>query len=349
MDIHKLIIPVSIFLGSIIIGWILEKLIIPLLARIASKTSFKFDDIIIGAFRKIIVLLISVLGLRIALRYIVFYAQHEHITNKFILAMAQHENIINKIVLGAIILLITIVVMRICVGFVDIYMKSIIPASSLFQTLTKLIILIIGLLIILQSVGVSITPILTTLGIGGLAVALALQDTLSNIFSGLHILGIRQIKIGDYIKLDEGYEGHVVDIGWRNTTIKLLSNNMVIIPNSKLVSTIVTNYYMPDREFSIPVKVGVSYDSNLEKVEKVTIEEAQKVMKEIKGGVPEFIPSIRYNSFSESSIDFNVILRGKEYGDQYLIIHEFIKRLNKRYIQEGIVIPFPIRTVYMQK
>jgi len=139
-----------------------------------------------------------------------------------------------------------------------------------------------------------------------------------------------------------------VDITWRNTVIRQLPNNLIIIPNRKLSEAIVTNFNMPEKELAVLIQVGVSYDSDLEKVEKVTIEVAKEVMKEVQGGVPKFEPFIRYHTFDDFSINFTVILRAKEFVDQYLIKHEFVKRLKKRYDEEGIVIPFPIRTVYLK-
>jgi small-conductance mechanosensitive channel len=207
------------------------------------------------------------------------------------------------------------------------------------------VVFIVGLLVILNTLGISITPILATLGIGGLAVALALQDTFSNIFSGFYIVISKQIRTGDYIKLDSGEEGYVIDINWRTTKIRMLSNNMVLVPNEKLTKVIVTNYYLPDKELAVLIDVGVHYKSDLKVVEKVTCEVAGEVMKMVQGGVVDFEPFIRYHTFSDSSIKFTVILRGKEFVDQYLIKHEFIKRLHERYRKEGINIPYPIRAV----
>ena len=202
---------------------------------------------------------------------------------------------------------------------------------------------------ILNTLNINITPFITSLGIAGLAVGLALQDTLSNFFAGLYILISKKIKPGDYISLDSGIEGYVEDITWRNTTIRQLPNNIVIVPNSKLASSIITNYYLPEKELAVLVQVGVSYNSDLEKVEKVTIEVAKEVMKEVPGGVPNFEPFIRYHTFGDFSINFTVILRAQTYVDRYLVTHEFVKRLHKRYKEEGIEIPFPIRTVYLRQ
>jgi small-conductance mechanosensitive channel len=203
----------------------------------------------------------------------------------------------------------------------------------------------IGLLIVLNALGISITPILATLGVGGLAVALALQDTLANLFAGFHIIVSKQVRIGDYVKLESGQEGYVTDINWRTTKIQMLANNVVLVPNDKLAKVIVTNYYLPEKNMSVLVQVGVHYGSDLGKVEEITCDVARRVLREITGGVPDFEPFIRYHTFGDSSINFSVILRVGEFVNQYLVKHEFIKRLHERYAREGIVIPYPIRAI----
>jgi small-conductance mechanosensitive channel len=204
------------------------------------------------------------------------------------------------------------------------------------------------LLIILDRLKITITPFLASLGIGGLVVALALQDTLANFFSGIYIFFDKPVRIGDYIMLESGQEGYVTQIGWRNTRIRMLPNNVIIVPKAKLVSTQITNFYLPETEMAVLVQVGVSYGSDLEKVERVTIEVAKEVLQQVEGGVKEFEPFIRYHTFSDFSINFTVILRAKEYVGKFLITHEFIKRLHRRYQSDGIEIPFPIRTIYMR-
>ncbi|MBI4473912.1 MAG: mechanosensitive ion channel family protein, partial [Acidobacteria bacterium] len=220
--------------------------------------------------------------------------------------------------------------------------------TTIFSNLTRLLVWLIGMLITLQTLGISITPILTALGVGGLAVALALQDTLSNLFSGLQVIGSGQVRPGDFIKLDTGEQGYVVDVTWRNTTIRELSNNMIIVPNSKLASSQVCNFDQPGKELAVLVPVGVSYDSDLEKVERITVEVAREVMRTVPGGVRDFEPFIRYHTLADFSINFTVIMRGREFVDQYLIKHEFLKRLHERYRSEEIEIPFPVRTVHVK-
>jgi len=190
--------------------------------------------------------------------------------------------------------------------------------------------------------------VLASLGIAALALSLALQDTLANFFSGLYILVSRPIRMGDYVELENGLKGYVLAIGWRETRIRTLPNNTVVIPNNKLAQSIVINYYLPEKEMACLVQVGVSYGSDLEKVERVTCEVGKEVLSRVSGAVNAFDPFIRYHTFADFSVNFTVILRINEFVDQYLVTHEFIKALHKRYKAEGIEIPFPIRTVQMK-
>jgi len=217
------------------------------------------------------------------------------------------------------------------------------------EVVLKIVMVAVGAMLLLDNRGVSLTPILTTLGIGSLAVAIGLQDTLGNFFAGLYLKVDRPIDIGHYIKLQSGEEGYVERIGWRSTRIRMLPNNMVVVPNNKLVQDNITNYHLPDRELLVPITVGVAYDSDLEKVERVTGEVAAEVMQTVDGGVRAFAPVIRYQSFGQSSIDLIVALRAREFTDAILLKHEFIKRLHARYAKEGITLPYPTRTVHLKK
>jgi small-conductance mechanosensitive channel len=218
--------------------------------------------------------------------------------------------------------------------------------QSLAELFTKIILCAIGGMLVLDNLGVSLTPLLTTLGIGSLAVAIALQDTLGNAFAGLHIKADQPIEVGQFIRLENGDEGYVERIGWRSTRIRMLPNKTAVVPNNKLVQSTIINYDLPDSEVAVLVQVGVHYDSDLQQVERVTKEVAKSIMTKVPGGVPSFEPFIRYHTLNQSSIDFTVILRARTFVDNYLIKHEFIKALQAKYRETGIVIPFPIRTVY---
>ena len=328
----------GIVLFTTIISLVIKKILLVRLEHLAKKTTVSADDIIIRALKGVVLLWGVLIGILIALQVVTI---PENIRNTL-------WSMTTVAILFSVTIFFANVLGEFVVSYTAKYSETL-PSTSIFRNITRLVILIIGFLIILQTIGISISPLLTALGVGGLAVALALQDTLSNLFAGIHILVSKQVRPGDFIKLETGEEGYVVDISWRNTTIRMLPNNLVVIPNSKLASSIVTNYYMPEKMLSVLVSVGVSYDSDLEKVEEIVIEVAKEVMQTVPGGIPEYEPFVRYSSFGDFSINFSVIMRAKEYTDQFLIRHEFIKRLHKRFKKEGIEIPFPITTVYLKK
>ncbi|QQR85924.1 MAG: mechanosensitive ion channel family protein [Flavobacteriales bacterium] len=221
-------------------------------------------------------------------------------------------------------------------------------SASILGIIVRAIVFTIGGLVILHDLGISITPIVTALGVGGLAVALALQGTLANLFAGLQLLASRQLRVGDFVKLGSGDEGFVTDITWRNTTIRALPNHLVVVPNVKLADSILLNYDQPDPEVAVLVQVGVSYDSDLEKVESATVGAAREVMRDLQPGIKDFDPFVRFHTFGPSSIDMSVIMRAVQYTDRYELMHAFIKKLQQRYRSEGITIPFPIRTVRLE-
>jgi small-conductance mechanosensitive channel len=222
--------------------------------------------------------------------------------------------------------------------------------TGLSRTVIRVVILALGFLIILNGLGVSITPILTALGVGGLAVALALQDSLSNLFAGMHLLMERPVRVGDYIKIGSGEEGFVSDIGWRTTRIRQLTNNIVIVPNNKLAQSVITNYHMPDSSLTLPIQIGVNYSSDPDHVEKVLQDELEAAIGKIKGLLAEPAPVVRLMpGFGPSSLDFTLLCQVSEFTAQPLVQHELRKRIFKRFREEGIEFTFQTHTVYLKK
>ncbi|GAB6056327.1 mechanosensitive ion channel family protein [Methanobacterium alkalithermotolerans] len=338
MNANEMILPLIIILTGIVIGTVLELVVYQKIKKLAVSTNNNLFKIIINSFRGLFIFCFSLTALYISINRMNLPIDILIITE--------------QILTIALILVFTWWVARLLAGFVNLYTQDtegVLPASSLFGNITRIIVFILGLLVIIQFLGISITPMLTAFGIGGIAVALALEDTLSNMFSGINVISSRELKIGDYIMLDSGEEGYVEDITWRNTTIKPLSNNKIIVPNNKMASSIITNYHKDQKELLLNVRVGVSYDSDLEMVERITLEVAREVLHDLKFADGNFEPYLRFSDFDNSSIKFNVFLSAKEFVEQYPLKHEFIKRLHKRYQKEGIEIPFPIRTVHMKK
>ena len=196
----------------------------------------------------------------------------------------------------------------------------------------------LGVLTLLRYLGIDITPFLTALGVGGLAVALALQDTLSNFFAGFYVSLARQIRVGDFIQLETGQRGYVTDIGWRSTTLRERSNNLVVIPNNKLGQSIVTNFHLPERRMAVSVQVGVALDSDLDQVERVLFEVVSTAG--IEGLLQEPAPVVLLMpGFGERSLDFTMVCYVADFEDQFRVQHEIRKRIVQRFRKEGITIP----------
>lgn len=333
---HDVLILSAYIASGFLIGLFLHKIIMPLIARLAAKTSIKSDDLIIRTTRKWVIPWFLALGVYLGLKQLDleshFYLWIEN--GLMIFYIFSGTMIIAQVVSGMI---------KIKAAGTD----AVIPSSSIVSNIVIVIIYCLGLLIILQSQGISITPVLTALGVGGLAVALALQPTLSNLFAGLQIISSGNFNRGDFIKLSSGEDGFIEDITWRSTTIRAASDHIIIVPNSKLADMTVTNYYLPQLEITFGVEVLVSYDSDLTRVEKITKEVIKETLQESADGAKEFEPDISFIAFGESNIRMKAFLRVNNYSAQFQVRSLFIKKLHERYAKEGILIPYPVRTVFM--
>ena len=196
---------------------------------------------------------------------------------------------------------------------------------------------------ILDTLGYSISPLLGGLGITGLAVALALQPTLGNFFAGTYVISDGAINVGDYIELEGGPRGYVIEVGWRSTKISNWMNNLVVIPNSKLSDSIVTNYYAPNFAMNVIVTCGVSYDSDLDHVERVSVEVAKEVLATCPGAVPDYEPWFGFDTFGDSNITFWIFVQAKDRLGSFGVQHEIVKGLHARFKEEGIEINYPVR------
>ncbi|NQT33456.1 MAG: mechanosensitive ion channel [Candidatus Omnitrophica bacterium] len=336
INIHPAIyVPVLYFLWVSVL-FILKKIVFSRIRAFAVRTSTKLDDIVLHALDLPLLLLIFASGIFLLDNIFQFGTDSE--------LLAFVDIAFKAVTIIAIIMLVN----RLFMGIIELYSEKVQilkDSKGVVHVIIRVVVIGLGLLILLDSFGVSITPILASLGVGSLAIALALQPTMENFFAGIQIVIDKPFAIGHFIQLESGEEGYVEKIGWRSTWVKQLPNNVVVIPNKVLVGARVLNYYYPQKEMAILIQLGVHYDSDLEHVEKVTLDVAREIVSEVEGGVPGFDPFMRYHTFNDSSIDFKVVLRVKEFVDGYLVKHEFIKRLKKRYDKEGIVIPFPIRTL----
>jgi len=218
--------------------------------------------------------------------------------------------------------------------------------TGLAQTTARMLVLVVGGLMMLSAVGVQITPILTALGVGGIAVALALQEPLANLFSGVHLLADRPIRVGDYIKVSEGAEGTVIDIGWRATRLRTLANNVVVVPNKTMTQATLTNYSLPEPRLALGLKISVDQAADPDRVEAILADEVSRAVGPTRGLLAEPPPGVAFSpGLGEHSLDFTVNYQVAEFVDQYPVQTELRKRLLRRLRQEGIEMAVPAQTI----
>jgi len=323
----ELVWPAVLFAAVVASGWVFRRVLFARLRRWSASTRTQIDDVLIDSLHGPFLLWILILAIHLATEYSALPRSVTRWSGKLLLALW--------------IVSFTLVLSRLSGRLLRVYsarLEGALPVGTLTEVLASLVIGILGFLTLLQQVfEVDIRAILAALGVGGLAVALALQDTLSNLFAGFYVSVARQIRIGDFIKLDAGQSGYVQDIGWRSTTLRELSGNLIFIPNNKLSQSIVTNYHLPERSLGIGITVPVTYDSDPSQVEQLLNEVASAAVGQISGLLKEPAPSARFiPGFGQASMDFTLNCRVAEFADQFLVQHELRKRIYRRFREEGI-------------
>jgi small-conductance mechanosensitive channel len=305
-----------------------------LLRRIAARTSWAWDDVFIAAIAWPTRLIILASGLTVLERILPLEPEWDKACDVMLAA--------------AFALAFILFVDRMTGGLLDRMAQrntAFQGTRGLVQGAVRGVIIGLGLLIFLDSIGISIAPILASLGVGSLAVALALQDTLANVFAGFHLIADKPLEAGQFIRLQTGEEGTVVLVGWRSTRLRTQQNNIVVVPNAKLAGTVLTNFDLGSSALAVTVEVTVSLASDLDRVEKIALEVAREVQRTVPGGSTETEPAVRFTGFAESGLRFNVVLNCANLKTSNDVRHEFLKRLPERFRREGIAIPFPTRTL----
>ena len=325
-------------IAALILGaWILRALIIGQLRRLTRRTRTNLDDALVDildrAIKPTLVLAIIAASLNIL-----------PLPSKFM-------SLANRLVTVCVIALLLYYSSKVLQLFLNAWLSRRVERESFREPIrfvSHVVFAAFALMIVLDNLGISLTAVWTTLGVGSVAVALALQDTLSNFFAGVYLRLDNPVRVGDYIKLESGEEGFVIEQGWRSARIRTLPNNVVVVPNAKLASTIVTNFSLPEPQMSLLIPVGVSYDSDPVQVEQILLEETTRAAGQVEGLLAEPPPFVRFiPGFGDSSLNFTLICRVATFVDQYLVQHELRKRILARFRQEGIAIPFPQRDVHI--
>jgi small-conductance mechanosensitive channel len=324
--------------GAFLLMLLVKCFILGRLKVILSRSKYELDSLLIESLHWPLIVLILCIDLLLLKSLLAYFDKQTEFAN----------NVTHILLLSSLVVAVVAFINQFLTGVVSSYAKkseALKNSEAIVKGIVRIVVLSIGLLVLLSTLGISITPVIASLGITSLAVALALQPTLKNFFSGVQLVMDKPIRVDDYIELDSGEQGFVQKIGWRSTWIKMLPNNTVIIPNSNLSDTKIINYFYPEKELSVPVEVSVHYDSDLEHVEKVTLEVARDILKSHEYGVESYNTFVLFHTFDSSSINLTVMLRAKEYFNRFFIKSAFIKALHRRYKEEGIVIPYPIRAI----
>jgi small-conductance mechanosensitive channel len=334
-EVESWLVALAVVMAAAVLGYAVRLFVIPRLARISSRTATDLDDLLLASIKKHVPYWFVLGG-------VVLAAHWAPIGDRF-------DQLARNLCAALFFLSLSFAAAHFVGGLVDRAARGAegsFATTSLAHNVMRGIVLGIGALLVLVNLGVEITPLLTALGVGSLAVALALQPTLSNLFAGLHISMSKPIRIGDFVELEGGAQGFIADIGWRTTTVRDPANNLLVLPNARVSEMMLKNYSMPVPEQGIGVELGVGYGSDLERVERITCEVAREVLASIPGAVASAEPSVRFHTFADSAIRFTVGLRVQHFSDKALVVHEFLKRLKARFESERIEIPFPQRVMH---
>ena len=213
----------------------------------------------------------------------------------------------------------------------------------LFKNISRVLIIFAGIAWVLIIWNVDLTPLFASAGIAGIAIALAAKDTMANFIGGISLFADRAYKVGDYIILESGERGEVVDMGIRSTKIKTRDDVMISIPNSILSNSMIINESAPEPRFRIRIDIGVAYGSDLRKIEKTLLKVAEE--NETLAKKPE--PRVRVRAFADSSVNFQLLVWVLDPSQKGLQTHNLLKAAYKAFENEGITIPFPQRDVHL--
>lgn len=305
------------------------------LARLSKTT---LDDRIIEVIHRPIFVTVLVIGASQSLSYLgpperaLFYARsalYTGLTLLWAVAVIRISNIIIEDYLGKI-------------ADITGLGRDVVP---LVENVWKVVVFVAAILVVLSIWKLDITPIVASAGIAGVAVALAAKDSLANFFGGISIYVDRPYKIGDYIVLEGGERGEVTEIGIRSTRIRTRDDVLISVPNAVISNTKIINESAPEPRFRVRIPIGVAYGSDIDLVEKTLLDVARGNENVVED--PE--PRVRFRTFGDSSLDFELLCWIREPALRGLTLHHLNSAIYKAFAAEGIRIPFPQRDVHLRK
>ena len=329
-----------IFGIAVLVSALSHYVIIPLAQRLSHHTETELDDLVFRAVRRPVSLIIMVLG-----AYLAVVIPTDLTTGQ--------QHVVNALFTAAAILSALVLITRLMSVFLDWYISRLSvdqrsASAHILPILRKVAVFVvyaIGVMLMLDALGISIGPLIASLSLGGLAVALAIQPTLANVFAGTYVATENVISPGDYIELEGGIAGYVIEVSLRSTRIRTWENQLVVIPNSRLAETIVTNYSEPTPPINVYLTCRVSYSSDLARVESVARDVMSRVLEESPYAVKDYGSYFAFDTFGESNLDFWLFVQAKDRLASFELRSELINALHRRFDEEGIVISYPVRSI----
>ncbi len=334
--VYSLVLLVTFFILSKLVVYISQKVILALTKR----TKTDIDDLIVGRTNRPTSLILLLIGFRLAL---------------FPLGIKQNVlDLLEHVVSSFIILIVTYIVIVVIDIIIDNWGKRVAEKTKstvdediipMFHRFARIFVSIVGLLFILPVWGIQIGPLLTSLGIAGVAIAFALQSTLGNIFGGVSLILDKSIKVGDKIRLDNDTMGTVMDVGLRSTKIKTWDNEMITVPNGKMADARILNFMQPDPKVRTIIEFGVEYGSDTSKVKKVVFDAISKIPEVLK----EPAPAVIMSEMSDFALKFKALYWVTNFDIKFPTKAVATEDLYNALRKANIGIPFPTRTVYLKE
>ena len=324
----------------IIITRISISVVFKIVKSLTKKTKTNLDDIIMQKSATPLTIIIFLFAIKIPLAELPLTENVEAILAKIIFSVAV------AVVAYMVFILFDIIILNAWEQFSK-RTKTKVDESltSLIHTILKITLIVIAFLYILDLWGVQIGPLLAGLGIAGLAVALALQPTLTNIFSGVSMILDKTLKVGDLVYLDSETKGKVMKVGLRSTKIKTFDNELVIIPNSTLADSKIQNVALPEPKSRAVVPFGVAYGSNIDQVKQIVLKE----IKSIPHVEKDPTPSVKFLEMADSALNFKIYFYVDSFENRFGTIDEANTRIYNALNKAGIEIPFPQMDVHLKK
>lgn len=339
------IIAASVFAFSILMAVVFNRLVYPLLLRITHWTPTDLDAKLLLSVRRPLTLLTVVVGAYIALSVPLDPTDGQ-------------QDAVNTAAVSLGILLGVMALAALSPASLDWYVQNLAHRTQygldtrlvpLVRRIATVVVYGLGALLVMDQLNINISPLIAGLGLGGLAVALALQPTLANIFAGTYVMTEGVVSPGDYVELKGGVAGYVLDVSWRSTRIRTWRNNLVVVPNSRFAETIITNYQQPSPAVNVYLTCGVSYDSDLNHVEQVSREVMDDMLDTNPDASKEYGGWFGFDSFGDSNVNFWLFVQARDRLASFDVQSDLMQRLHRRFREDGIVINYPVRTLQFPK